>query len=81
MATAKNAKKEDHMATTINRAKAKLAAKIPTMPDSYNQAMADFFGVSTGVIAGSAPGKGYAAKISPGMENTWETNLKRAFGV
>lgn len=66
------------MATTIDRAKAKLAAKIPSMPGNYNAAMGDFFGRD---VSGSTPCRSYGVKITPGVENTWETNLKRAFGV
>lgn len=66
------------MATTIDRAKAKLAAKIPGMRDNYSSAMSDFFGRDVG---GSVPVSSYKAKVAPGMENTWESNLKRAFGV
>ena len=66
------------MATTIDRAKAKLAAKIPTMPANYNTSMGTFFGRD---VSGSVPSRSYAAKVAPGMENTWETNLKRAYGV
>ena len=66
------------MATTIDRAKAKLAAKVPSMPGNYNKAMADFFGRD---VSGSPPAKSYGAKIVPGVEDTWEKNLKRAFGL
>lgn len=66
------------MATTIERAKAKLAIKIPVMPGHYTAAMSDFFGRD---VSASAPVAGYKAKVAPGMENTWEKNLRRAFGA
>jgi hypothetical protein len=66
------------VATTISAAKAKLAAKIPTMPGNYEKAMGDFFGAS---VSGSTPVAAYRSKVKPGMENTWETNLRRRFGV
>ena len=69
------------MATTLSAAKAKLAAKIPDMPKNYNESMGMFFGVGAATIAGSSPGKAYAAKVKPGLENVWEANLKRRFGV
>jgi len=66
------------MATTIDRAKAKYAAKIPGMRDNYSAAMSDFFGRD---VSGSVPVGSYRAKIAPGVENSWENNLRRAFGV
>ena len=66
------------MATTISAAKAKLAAKIPSMPGNYAKSMGDFFGQS---VSGSTPVQAYGAKVKPGMENTWEINLKRRFGL
>ncbi len=66
------------MATTIAAAKAKLAAKIPSMGSNYNQGMSAFFGTD---VSGSAPAQAYRAKVRPGMENTWEQGMKRRFGV
>jgi len=66
------------MPTTIDKAKAKLAAKIPSMPGHYTAAMGHFFGRD---VSGSAPVSAYKIKVAPGMENTWEENLKRAFGA
>lgn len=71
----------DIMATTLSAAKAKLAAKIPYMSGNYNRSMGDFFGVSDGAIASSPPGSAYSAKVRPGMEDRWETGLRRAFNV
>ena len=65
----------------IAASKAKLAAKIPHMPANYNRSMGEFFGVGEGAIAASGPGKAYSVKIRPGVENTWERNLKQAFGL
>lgn len=66
------------MATTIDRAKAKLRAKIPSMRTNYPSAMSSFFGTD---VSGSVPVRAYRAKIAPGMEDVWERNLKRAFGL
>jgi len=66
------------MATTIDRAEAKLAAKIPGMPGNYNDAMTGFFGKD---VSRSIPVASYKAKVAPGMEKTWRSNLERAFGV
>lgn len=66
---------------TIASARAKLAAKVPFMADNYNRSMGEFFGVSSAAIAASPPGMAYASKIRPGVEMTWETNLRRAFNV
>lgn len=66
------------MATTIDRAKAKLAAKIPGMPGNYNRSMESFFGRN---ISSSVPAASYAAKVRPGMEDIWEANLRRSFGL
>lgn len=69
------------MATTIAAARAKLAVKIPFMASNYNESMAGFLGTSPGQIAASPPGAAYAAKVTPGMEIRWESNLRRAFGL
>jgi len=66
------------VATTIKAAKAKLAAKIPSMRENYSKGMNDFFGAD---VSGSAPVGAYKAKVAPGMENAWETGLKRRFGL
>lgn len=66
------------MATTIKAAKAKLAAKIPSMRVNYEKGMSDFFGTD---VSGSGPVGAYKAKVAPGMENAWETGLKRRFGL
>lgn len=66
---------------TLAGAKEKLRSKIPNMPANYNRGVAQFLGTSEGTIAGSSPGKSYAAKIKPGMEDYWERKVKQAFGV
>lgn len=66
---------------TVASAKAKLAAKIPHMPENYNRSMGEFLGISAGAVASSGPGMAYAAKIHPGIEDVWERNLRRAFGA
>ncbi len=66
---------------TLASAKRKLATKIPTMPAAYNQGVADFLGISASAVGSSGPGMAYSGKVKPGMENKWETNLKRAFGA
>ena len=64
---------------TIASAKAKLAAKIPTMPRNYNESMGSFLGISAGQVGSSPAGRAYAAKIDGTMPDRWERNLKRAF--
>ena len=66
------------MATTIDKAKAKLAAKLTVMPAKYAASMGHFFGRD---VSGSAPVAAYRAKIGPGVENEWERGLKAAFGI
>lgn len=66
------------MATTIDRAEAKLAAKIPGMGRNYSDSMGRFFGRD---VSSSVPVMSYNAKVAPGMEKTWASNMRRAFGV
>ena len=63
---------------SINESKEKLAGKIPDMRTHYPEGMEDFFGVD---VSGSGPVKAYLAKVKPGMEDKWEKNLKRKFGI
>lgn len=66
---------------TIASAKDKLRAKIPAMPGRYNRKIAAFLGVDASAVAASPPGKAYAAKVKPGMEDIWERELKAAYGI
>lgn len=62
----------------IAESKTKLRNKIRIMPKNYIDAMGLFFGTS---VAGSIPVANYKAKVKPGMEDKWETNLKNSFGL
>jgi len=66
------------VATTIDAAKAKLRVKIPSMPGRYNSSMSTFFGRD---VSSSGPCKAYGVKVTPGMEDRWEKNLRQAFGA
>ena len=63
---------------TIKESKEKLAGKIPDMRTNYPEGMKTFFGAD---VSGSGPVKAYLAKVKVGMEDKWEKNLKRKFGI
>lgn len=72
------ARKSKKGKVTIAQAKTHYAEKVPVMPANYRSGMARFFGQD---VTNSLPSKHYAEKIVSGVENTWESQLKKAFGI
>jgi len=64
--------------STIALAQAHYAEKIPVMAPNYVAGVSRFFGQNVG---NSLPARHYSEKIKAGADQTYATNLKRAFGV
>ena len=64
--------------STIALAQEHYAEKISTMGPNYVAGVSRFFGTD---VSRSLPAKHYGEKIRAGADQTYATNLKRAFGV
>jgi len=62
----------------IAESKKKLANKLRVMPKNYTDGMSQFFGSD---VSNSIPVGNYKIKMTPGVADKWERNLKNAFGV